>query len=203
MIKAVLFDLDGVLVEAVDMHQKAFLQAVKPYKEITEEEHMRYLNGIPTKKKLEKLGFNTDLIEKIYHKKEEITMDLIPKMIFPIQEVHETLAELKLRGIPFCVCTNSIRKTAEMMLEAAEINDFDFIISNQEVINPKPHPEMYLKAMERFGLEPSEVVIVEDAPVGLQAARASGANVCQIKDSSEISLVLEYLQNDNIYTSRT
>ncbi|MBI2629008.1 HAD family phosphatase [Candidatus Pacearchaeota archaeon] len=197
MIKAVLFDLDGVLVDAVKLHQKAFIEAVKPYKEITEEYHMKYLNGIPTKKKLEKLGFYTDLIEKINAEKQEITFKLIPEMINPIPEVLEVINEIKKLQIPFCVCSNSIRKSTELLLLHGGVDGFQFIISNQEVINPKPDPEMYLKAIERLKLDKSEILIVEDSPVGMEAANKSGANVCQIKNPSDIKRVLEELEKFN------
>lgn len=197
MIKGVLFDLDGVLVDAVKLHQKAFIEAVKPYKEITEEYHMQYLNGIPTKKKLEKLGFYTDLIEKINSEKQEITFKLIQEMIKPVPEVLEVVDKIKEMQIPFAVCSNSIRKSTELLLFHGGVNDFEFIISNQEVINPKPDPEMYIKAIERLKLDKSEVLIVEDSPVGLEAANKSGANVCQIKDPYDIKKVLDELKRYN------
>ena len=197
MIKGVLFDLDGVLVDAVKLHQKAFIEAVKPYKEITEEYHMQYLNGIPTKKKLEKLGFYTDLIEKINVKKQEITFKLIPELIKPVSEVLEVISKIKKMQMPFAVCSNSIKKSTELLLSYGGIEGFQFMISNQEVINPKPDPEMYIKAIDRLKLTKSEVLIVEDSPVGLEAANKSGANVCQIKNPYDIRKVLEELKGFN------
>lgn len=193
MIKAVLFDLDGVLVNAVKLHQKAFLEAIRPYREIDEEYHMAHLNGLPTKKKLEKLGFNSDVIEEINARKQEITFELIPQMIKPIDVVNKVINEIKRRGIPFAVCSNSIRKSTELFLETTQIDGFEFIISNQEVINSKPSPEMYEKAMKRLGLDKSEVMIVEDSPVGIEAAEKSGARVCKIKDPHDIQKVIAEL----------
>ena len=195
MIKAILFDLDGVLVDAVYLHQKAFIEAIRPYKEITGEYHMQHLNGLPTRKKLEKLGFTTDLIEEINAKKQEITFDLISTTIKPIQKVNDIINEIKKRDLKFAVCSNSIRKTIELFLEAAKIEGYEFIISNQEVINPKPNPEMYLKAIKRIGLEKSEVLIVEDSPVGLEAANKTGAKVCQINNPNDIGKVISFLDN--------
>jgi len=197
MIKAVLFDLDGVLIDAVGLHEKAFIEAVRPYKEIDHAYHMKHLNGIPTKKKLEKLGFNTDLIEVINANKQEITFDLIENTIKPIPEVTKVIKELKRNDIPFAVCSNSIRKSIELFLKAANITGEEFIISNQEVINPKPNPEMYLKAIERLGLPKDEVLIVEDSPVGIEAAKASGAKLCIIKDPYDINKVITELNRYN------
>jgi len=197
MIKVVLFDLDGVLIDAVGLHQKAFIEAVRPYKEIDEAYHMKYLNGIPTKKKLEKLGFNTDLIEEINSKKQEITFKLIQDTIRPIKIVSGVITELKKRKIPFAVCSNSIRKSIELFLECAQITGAEFIISNQDVINPKPDPEMYLKAMKLFGFSKKETMIVEDAPAGIQAAMAAGGVLCQVKDPYDLHKVIKTLDKLN------
>ncbi|HLD97886.1 MAG TPA: HAD family phosphatase [Candidatus Nanoarchaeia archaeon] len=195
MIKAILFDLDGVLVDAVKLHEKAFLEAVKPYREIDEEYHMNHLNGLPTKKKLEKLGFYKDMIDKVNSEKQEITFKLIPETITPINEVIEVINEIKRKGIPFAVCSNSIRKSTELLLSYGGVMGFEFIISNQEVLNPKPDPEMYLKAIKRLNLNKDEVLIVEDSPVGLEAANKSGAKICQVKNPYDIRRVLDFLND--------
>ncbi|MEM2954849.1 MAG: HAD-IA family hydrolase, partial [Candidatus Nanoarchaeia archaeon] len=85
-------------------------------------------------------------------------------------------------------------------LETAKIEGYEFIISNQEVINPKPHPEMYQKAIERlglYGIRKDEILIVEDSPVGTAAAEASGAKVLKIANPYEIKKVIEYLNLEN------
>ena len=197
MIKAVLFDLDGVLVDAVRLHQQAFIEAISPYKYITEEEHMRDLNGLSTRKKLEKLGIPEELREEIYNKKQEKTYELIPKIIKEIPEVTETIKKIKEMKIPFAVCSNCIRKTTEVLTAQVNITDFEFLLSNQDVSVSKPNPEMYLKAMEILSLPKSEVLIVEDSPIGLEAARASGAHVCEIKNPYDIKKVLKYIDEIN------
>lgn len=199
MIKAVLFDLDGVLVDAVELHQKAFIEALRPYKTIDEEYHMAHLNGLPTKKKLEKMGFNREIIEEVNKNKQEITFALIRETIKPVPEVTKVIEELKKRGIKFAVCSNSIRKSIELFLEAIKLEGYEFVISNQEVINPKPHPEMYIRAIERLkekGISIEEIVIVEDSPVGITAAEASGAKVCKIINPNDIGKILFFLEQD-------
>ena len=153
MIKAVLFDLDGVLVDAVKLHQQAFIEAILPYRYMSEEEHMRDFNGIPTKKKLEKLGFSEELKEIIYERKQEKTILLIRKTIKEIPQVTETINKIREMEIPFAVCSNSIRQSLEEFLSQVNINGFSFLISNQDVEKSKPDPEMYLKAMEKLGLK--------------------------------------------------
>ena len=188
---------DGVLIDAVDLHQKAFIEAVRPYKEIDENYHMKYLNGIPTKKKLEKLGFNTDLIEEINCKKQEATFKLIKEIINPIEVVTNVIMEIKKRKIPFAVCSNSIRKSIELFLEYANIDGEEFIISNQDVINPKPDPEMYLKAMQLLQFSKEEILIVEDSPVGIQAAQAAGGILCKVANPYDLNKVINMLDELN------
>ncbi len=202
MIKAVLFDLDGVLVDAVELHQRAFLDAVMPYRSISREEHMRTLNGLPTRKKLEKLGFSPEMIEKINKEKQEITLPLIPQMIHPIPKVSHVIAAIKSFDIPFAVCSNSIRNTVELMLEAIELDGHAFFISNEDVKHAKPDPEMYLTAITKMGLQPQDVLIVEDSPIGLEAAYKSGAQVCPISNPYDITKVLEALYEYNYPLSR-
>ncbi|MAG38009.1 HAD family hydrolase [Candidatus Pacearchaeota archaeon] len=197
MIKAVLFDLDGVLVDAVKLHQQAFIDAIAPYKHITEEEHMRDLNALPTKDKLEKLKIPEEFREKIYEDKQEKTWKLISQLIRPIPEVLETISEIKKKGLKFAVCSNSIRKSTGLFLEHAGVSGFQFYFSNQDVENAKPDPEMYIKAMEKLGISKDEVLIVEDAPRGLQAAYDSGANVCKVNNPYELKKVLSVLKTYN------
>ena len=74
-----------------------------------------------------------------------------------------------------------------MMEKAGLIHFLDFFLSNQDVIKGKPDPEMYIKAISKLGLNPSECLIVEDNPNGLKAAYESGANVLKINDITEVN----------------
>ena len=77
------------------------------------------------------------------------------------------------------------------MLKSAQLFDyFDIIIGNDEVTNSKPDPEIYLKAFAKLGIEPSEAIIVEDAPHGIAAAKASGATVYEVKGVQDVHLSL-------------
>ena len=193
MIKGILFDLDGVLVDAVTLHQNAFIKAIKPHKTISIKYHQKYLNGLPTRKKLEKLGFNKEKIEEINQRKQKITQQLIPKLIHPIAEVVSSINKIKEMGIPFAICSNCVHETVKLVLETIKLSGYSFFISNEDVIHPKPNPEMYNTAIKRLGLKPSQVLIVEDTQIGLEAAKASGAHYFRIANPYEISKVLEEL----------
>jgi beta-phosphoglucomutase len=86
------------------------------------------------------------------------------------------------------VCSNSIRGTIEVMMEKSALAGYlDFMISNQDVARPKPDPEMYATAIQRFGLTPRECLVVEDNDNGIKAAEASGAYVMAVQDVSDVT----------------
>ena len=77
------------------------------------------------------------------------------------------------------------------MLKSAQIFDFfDLIIGNDEVKEPKPHPEMYLSAFKILNLKPDECIIVEDSPHGIESAKASGAKVFEVRGTEDVNLSL-------------
>ena len=77
------------------------------------------------------------------------------------------------------------------MLKSAHLFDFfDLIIGNDEIKNPKPHPEIYLTAFDRLGVKPSECIVVEDSKHGIASAKASGATVYEVKGVDDVNLSL-------------
>lgn len=193
--KCVIFDLDGVLVDACDWHRIALNEALKQVcnYEIPLEEHLSIFNGIPTKKKLEILNNkkiilkeDNDLIENL---KQEKTIDIINKHAFKRQEKIEILSFLKNSNILAACYTNSIRQTAELMLQKTGIKHmFDLIVTNQDVKKPKPDPEGYFYCFNYFHLNPEECIIIEDSPKGIAAAKASGAKVIEVKGVEDVNI---------------
>ena len=82
---------------------------------------------------------------------------------------------------------DGLRETLELMIRQSGLEScFEFLVSNEDVARPKPDPEIYLTAIARLGVAAAEVLIVEDAPHGVEAARRSGAHVCQVGDFNEV-----------------
>lgn len=191
-VKAVLFDLDGVLVDATEWHYVALNRALGLFGfEISRYEHLSSYNGLPTKKKLKMLSVEKGLPETIHdllnRLKQIYTRDEILTKCRPVFEKEYMLHRLHRDGYRLACCSNSIRETLELMLrESGILECFEFIISNQDVSKPKPDPEIYVNAIARMGLSPAEVVIVEDAPHGIEAARRSGAHVCQVRGFGDV-----------------
>lgn len=193
MIKAILYDLDGVLVDATEWHYESLNSALKEICGfvIKREEHISTFNGIPTMKKLEILNnqgrLDRKLFDKIWEKKQEKTFEVIEKSALTDPSkirLHEQTKNFK----KVCV-TNSIRKSAMLMLEkTGQLQYMDFVISNEDIINPKPSPDGYNKAIGKLKLQPNECMIVEDSPKGIEAAKLSKANVYEVNGFYEVTL---------------
>lgn len=194
-IKAIIYDLDGVLVDAVEWHYHALNKALRSVSkfEILRDEHESRFNGLSTKKKLEILVNENRVepvdVDKIWELKQELTVNVIEELAcYDEQKCRLHLEIYDTLGIrPVCV-TNSIRKTAELMLhKTGQLKFMDFIITNEDVVEPKPSPEGYNRALEKLQLKPEQVLIVEDSPKGLAAAHASGAHVLQVSNPDDVT----------------
>lgn len=191
-IKAVLFDLDGVLVDATEWHFEALNRALGLFGyTISRYEHLTTYNGLPTRKKLEMLsvekGLPRGLHPLINQIKQKYTREEILRRCTPVFEKEFMVHQLRRDGYKLAVCSNSIRDSVELMLRASGILDlFDCVLSNEDVAQAKPDPEIYLAACRRLGLAPAEALIVEDAPHGIEAARRSGGVLCAVSGFNEV-----------------
>lgn len=193
LIKAVLFDMDGVLIDAKEWHYEALNKALSLFgMEISRYDHLVTYDGLPTRKKLEMLtlerGLPVELHEFINQIKQQYTMDEVHQKCRPVFAHEYALSQLKRQGYRLAVCSNSIRKTVEVMLEKSMILEyFDTYLSNQDVSHSKPHPEIYLTCMQRLGVKPEETLILEDNEHGVKAALASGAHLLQVQTVHDVT----------------
>lgn len=199
MIKAVLFDLDNVLVAAHEWHYASLNKALNAlyHYQIPRHQHEQIFNGLPTKRKLELLIESGALprdtsIAAVNALKQEFTIEMIEALAKPEWEKVDMMSTLKVnRNILIGCVTNSIRRTAYLMLQKSGLYDFlSFLITNEDVIVAKPDPEGYLYALEKLsehGIRPCDVLIVEDSDHGIAAATASGANVWRVTSCEEVT----------------
>jgi len=189
-LKLIIFDLDGVLVEAKNIHYDALNEALGEYA-ITWQEHLSTYDGLKTNQKLEMLTEQKSLpVEQhreIWEKKQKLTLQKL-KELKPNQTLQSVMDALVNDGYKIAVCSNSIRKTVLTVLSKLGIMEFmDYIISNEDVQNSKPHPEMYWRAISKMGCLPEETLIVEDSPYGLLAASRSKAHILRVKNPTEVT----------------
>jgi HAD superfamily hydrolase (TIGR01509 family) len=194
-IKLIIFDLDGVLVEAKQIHYDTLNQALKEIDEkyvITETEHLSIYDGLKTTQKLELLtknkGLHPEFYDNIWFRKQYLTIEAISQLK-PDTSLISVFKELSNKGYKLACASNSIRRSVLVMLAKIGIIEFmDLIISNEDVKNSKPHPEMYWKAMSMMGCLPEETLIVEDSPHGLLAASRSKSHILRVKNPKEVTI---------------
>src|ERR1700761_4552467 len=161
-IEAVIFDMDGVLIEAKEWHYEALNAALGLFgAQISRYDHLVTFDGLPTKKKLELLsmegGFPYGLHGFVNDLKQQYTLEVVYAKCKPVFQHRYALSKLKESGYKLAVASNSTRKSVEMMMEKSGLAEYlDLMLSNQDVVNAKPHPEMYTTAINRLGLDPQQ-----------------------------------------------
>ena len=206
-IKLVVFDLDGVLMDSCDIHYQALNEALKNIAEkycISHEDHITIYNGLSTRTKLKMLvekGLNELLVEQIFQYKQDITSNVISKTLQKSQTLIDIFNFLNQKGIQIACATNCIRATLDAALTTLGINDFfTFTLSNEDVINQKPYPDIYIECHKRSGISSENTLIFEDSPIGIRAAYDSKSHVCRVASPKDLTLdfVMNAIQPVNI-----
>lgn len=195
-IRAVVFDMDGVLIDARDWHFRALNDALALFgAHITYEEHLERFNGLPTREKLRMLADEGRLPHHVHSVinavKQERTLREAAQLCFPRIEHLLLLAWLKARGFQVGVATNSIRQSASTMLQFGGVLPFlDCLVTNEDVELAKPAPDIYERACAQLGVTPSETMVVEDHEVGVAAAQAAGCHVVRVDGPEDVTISL-------------
>jgi HAD superfamily hydrolase (TIGR01509 family) len=194
MIKAVVFDMDGVLIDAREWHYVALNRALGLFGlEISRADHLTTFDGLPTKRKLEILSTTENLPRELHGflntLKQAYTMEIVSTRCKPTFVHQYALSHLKARGLKLAVASNSIRNTVVSMMERAHLDKYlDVMLSNEDVAKPKPAPDIYVRAMELLGVTPEETLVVEDNEHGVQAVKAAGAHLLTVRDPNDVTL---------------
>ena len=191
MMKFIIFDLDGVLVEAKNIHFEALNEALGEKYAIDWSEHLSMYDGLKTNQKLEMLtkekGLPVELYKDVWDKKQKLTLQKL-KDLKESSQLIDCMDRLSTEGYKLGVCSNSIRRTVLTVLSKLGIIEyFDLILSNEDVKKSKPHPEIYWNAMSILGFLPEETLIVEDSPFGLLAASRSKAFIMRVGSPKEVT----------------
>lgn len=188
------FDLDGVLIDLKELHRDAYITAwnhINPQSPIDILFHNAHLEARPTKDKIvlcDSILHTTTSIQEVNLLKQALTENLLFKFE-GLPNVSETIRWLKSQGHRLACCSNSIRKTILISLQKLKILDqFDLILSNEDVAHSKPHPEIYTTAATYFNVDPSECLVFEDSVVGKKAATDAGCQVIPITNSSDLTI---------------
>ena len=194
MIKLIIFDLDGVLVESRELHYIALNKALSEIGDqytISKEEHLCKYDALTTTQKLKKLtkekNLPQDCHNQVWQLKQEKTLGE-RNAYKKDKRIQSILIKLRNKGYKIACATNSIRETSKLMLIRKGFFEYiDFLYSNEDVSKPKPNAEVYMKCMIKAGANPDETVIIEDSHIGRKGALRSGGFLCAIKDCADLT----------------
>lgn len=193
-IKAVIFDMDGVLIDAKDWHYEALNRALELFGyTISRYDHLVTYDGLPTRKKLEMLTKERDLPKELHsfinEMKQQYTMEIVHTKCKPVFQREYAISKLKADGYKIGVASNSVRNSIVTMMDMSDLSKYlDIIVSNQDVKEGKPNPEIYIKAIDGLGMKPSECMVIEDNINGIKAGIAAGAHVMQVETVNDVTL---------------
>ena len=195
MIKGLIFDLDGVLVDTKGIHYQALNEAllkVKAKNIISFDDHSKNFDGLPTSKKLiilhKRSWIKKNEFEKIKKIKQQLTEKILKKKIKKNAQIIKLFKIFK-KKYKIGVATNAVRSTLDICLSNLNIKKYvDFSISNEEVLNSKPHPEIYLRSLIKMNLKPKETLVIEDSYFGRRSAQESGCYLYPVKSIQEVNL---------------
>ncbi len=203
-LKAILFDLDGVLVDTMKYHDAAWREAIAAYGlEVSSEEI--YLRegekGANTANDLlSKAGQkpHPDTIQDLIKHKEKIFKGYPKAQFFP--GASEIVKSLYHQNYLLALVTGSFLAEVKAMMTEDFLSFFKVIVTGDSVLHGKPHPEPYLTALKGLKIEPFEALVIENAPYGIRSAKAAGVTCIAVETSlskkylSEADLVLESLE---------
>lgn len=188
----VAFDLDGTLLDCRDVHRDALDDALREegLPPISEEEHLSRMDGLPTERKLSLLHAEARITqaqrERVADRKARFTAERIVPL-GPEPRLTRLFAHLQGLGVATAVVSNARRRTVVDVLDALGLEP-DVVLSSEDVTEPKPSPEGYIRAMEAVGATQETTIVLEDAPAGKRAARASGARLVPVFDPADLTV---------------
>ncbi|EWH11612.1 HAD family hydrolase [Catenovulum agarivorans DS-2] len=188
--QAIIFDMDGTLVDSGQLHQHAWIDTLNKYAIPIEPALMRSLAGVPTKETIEILvkHFNVELTAtsaEINDYKEQIVRQTMLDYVKPTQLAELAIANKGKR--PMAVGTGAYTEEAKMILQACGLFELiDFVVGADQVANPKPAPDTFLHCAKLMAIAPQHCIVFEDAQTGMQAARDAGMDVVDVLETFNI-----------------
>jgi HAD superfamily hydrolase (TIGR01509 family) len=190
-----IFDLDGVLIDSKEIHFDALnlaLSEIDSSYVISKEEQDLTYEGLSTKAKLDILSYSKGLPKEFHNiiwEKKQIYSLAMFRVFDKDQELIDLFKLIKSFNIKIGVASNAIRETVVGSLKSLGVYEFvDYALSNEDVSNPKPNPEIYKKMMSLLGSSAETTVIFEDSEIGQAAAKASLAKLFSVTERKDISL---------------
>jgi len=177
IVKAVIFDMDGVLVETMKYHMLSWEKALHTFNIFPTDEELYLIEGMSYKETIDVLSkkYSVELTqhekEQIYSTKKKTLLEICKFIIYPY--VIEILQFLKQKNVKMALVSGSNKEFVSTVIEKNFNNFFNVIITGSDVKNGKPSPEPYLVSLKKLQLKPNEVLVVENAPLGIESAKTA------------------------------
>jgi beta-phosphoglucomutase len=190
-IRAVIFDVDGVLLDSVPYHFKAWKKIFSEQEiEFSFQDYLNKVNGLPRITGVTNMigSKNQAKAESLAHRKQLYLKELINKKPpKPLSGVKQLLRALRKKGLKLAAASSS--KNAPDLLESAGLARFlDTIVGGNDFVHPKPHPELFLTASQRLKTDPQFCLVLEDASIGIQAAKNAKMKTIGVLSSNDLNL---------------
>jgi HAD superfamily hydrolase (TIGR01509 family) len=209
-LRAVVFDMDGLMFNTEDVYQEVGTQLMRRRGcEYTQELSDAIMGRTPQAcfETMIRWHSLSDRWEAMAAESEDLFVALLDNYLAPMPGLLELLDALEAAGVPKAIGTSSSRKVLSAVLSRFSMEPrFHFTLTAEDIVHGKPHPEIYLKAAERLGLAPEEVLVLEDSQTGSRAAAAAGTFVVAVpgehsrcQDFGVASLVIESLADPRLY----
>ncbi|MBI3033325.1 HAD family phosphatase [Candidatus Woesearchaeota archaeon] len=212
MIKAVIFDLDGVIIDSEPLHIKALQKTVALHGKNIDHSYISRFIGVHDKQFFENVKHDFNLqptVEDFIKQRDNILFELMREKLKLFHGFRTFLTMVKGKNMKLAITTSSSRFYTQFVLEKFNLkHNFPVLVCGDDVQHPKPHPEPYQKTIEQLQLQPEECIVIEDSIAGLTSAKAAGTHTIAVTNSftasnlSEADLVVNNLTeiNGNIIT---
>ncbi len=180
-----IFDMDGVLLDSEPLHYQALSELLASEGHSWSEEDNRSVLGttVPeTFRQVSERFHIVDSMDLLIDRYDEAILRVLSRGLEPAAGVRELLDRLRARQIPVSVASSSRRSWITATLRSLKLDDqFEVVVSGDDVVNGKPAPDIYLLAAERMGVTPKACLAIEDAPNGIASAKAAGMKVVAVR----------------------
>ena len=183
-VDALIFDMDGLLVDSEGLAADAMDRLLDEYQLDRKPEIHSKLLG---RRLVEALaivrdGYGMDVaVEILIARYSDLRIEALRGSVKAMPGAREIIARARLAGLPIALATSGLRIHADISLGETELADlFDSETTGDEVTRGKPAPDLFLMAAERLGIEPAQAVVLEDSPLGVEAAKAAGMRVIAV-----------------------
>ncbi len=211
-LRAVVFDLDGLMFNTEELYQQVGGELLRRRGKLFEADLLDRMMGRPSRVALQMMIDHhglSDTVQILASETEDIFAGILDQQLQCMPGLKNLLDALEAAKIPKAIGTSSGPRFVENVLGRFNFAPrFDFILTSADVVEGKPHPEIYLTAASRFGVRPAEMMVLEDSQNGCRAAVAAGAFAVAVPgghsrrhDFAGAALVADTLADPRIYTA--